>query len=87
MKLLRYFDLEERHIATSRAQLKNLIEKYGFPPGFMLSPNARAWPEAEVDRWLESRPVTGPLLRGAALARQGRPREIAARKSSKAEVA
>ena len=37
-KLLRYADLNDRQIVKSRAQLKNLIEKYGFPPGRMLGP-------------------------------------------------
>lgn len=72
--LLRFPDLQERGIARSWAQLKNL-QKLGFPLGRMLSPNARVWTEDEVDAWLASRPVEGPELRGAAKGRRGRPRQ------------
>ncbi|MGO9773938.1 MAG: helix-turn-helix transcriptional regulator [Roseiarcus sp.] len=36
---------------------KRLIDDQGFPPGVLLTPNARAWTEAEVNDWLASRPV------------------------------
>ncbi len=75
--LLRFLDLQERGIARSWAQLKNL-QKNGFPLGKMLSPNCRVWSEDEVDAWLDSRPVEGPPPRGAAKARRGRPRKTAA---------
>ena len=77
MKLLRFADLEERGIATSRAQLKNLIEKCEFPAGFMLAPNSRAWFEDEIASWLDTRPIAGPPPRGAAKAGKGRPRKAA----------
>ena len=64
---LRFSDLQARNIVKSWPQLKNLIEKYGFPRGRMLSPNVRAWSEEEeVEPWLKSRPVAGPEPRGAA---------------------
>jgi hypothetical protein len=66
---LRFRDLQERGIVASWPQLKNLMRKRAFPIGFMLSPNARCWHEAEVDAWLASRPVAGPKLRGAAKTR------------------
>ena len=75
--LLQFPDLQERGIARSWAQLKNL-QKHGFPLGRMLSPNTRVWTEAEVDDWLASRPVEGPSPRGAAKSRRGRPRKITA---------
>jgi hypothetical protein len=77
-KLLRYADLKDRQIVKSRAQLKNLIEKYGFPPGRMLGPNTRVWgEETEIAAWLDSRPIAGPPPRGAAKAGKGRPRKAA----------
>ena len=66
-KKLRFRDLQKRQIVGSWAQLRNLVEKYGFPPGRMLSPNCRIWDEEdEIAPWLESRPTTGPEPRGAA---------------------
>lgn len=73
---LRFRHLKKRGIVDSWAQLRNLVEKHNFPRGKMLSPNCRVWDEEdELEPWLESRPVEGPELRGAALARQGRPRK------------
>jgi hypothetical protein len=66
---LRFRDLQNRQIVDSWAQLRNLIEKYGFPPGHMLGPNTRAWDEEdEIEPWLQSRPTAGPEPRGAAKA-------------------
>jgi hypothetical protein len=72
--LLRFRDLKERGIANSWAQLKRMIELYGFPPGRMLTPNVRTWDEEdEVNPWIESRPVDGGSpLRGAAKTRHAR---------------
>jgi predicted DNA-binding transcriptional regulator AlpA len=38
--------------------LKRLIDDRGFPPGILITPNARAWDEGEVDAWIASRPTT-----------------------------
>jgi predicted DNA-binding transcriptional regulator AlpA len=57
MKYLRFPDLAARGIVNSRMTLKRLIDGQGFPPGVLLTPNARAWTEAEVNEWLASRPV------------------------------
>jgi predicted DNA-binding transcriptional regulator AlpA len=57
MKYLRFPDLKARGIVQSRMTLKRLIDDQGFPPGVLLTPNARAWTEAEVNDWLASRPV------------------------------
>jgi hypothetical protein len=46
-RFIRFHDLKVRGIVNSWAQLGNLIEKYDFPPGRMLSPNTRAWDEEE----------------------------------------
>jgi len=75
---LRFGDLKARNIVKSWAQLKNLTELYGFPPGRMVSPNTRAWTEEEIDAFYASRPVEGPLLRGAAKIKHERRRKAAA---------
>ena len=67
-KLLRYNDLQGRGIAKSRAQLENMVKNYGFPAGFMVGPNSRAWFEDDVYAWLEALPSAleaKPPLRGA----------------------
>jgi predicted DNA-binding transcriptional regulator AlpA len=58
MNLLRFPDLVERGIVNSRMTLKRLIESQGFPPGLLITPNARAWNESEVEAWIASRPIT-----------------------------
>jgi Prophage CP4-57 regulatory protein (AlpA) len=60
IKWLRFADLKARGIITSRPMLLRRIEHDGFPPGRMLGANTRAWPENEIDAWLESRPIGGP---------------------------
>ena len=70
--LLRFSDLRERGIVKNRAQLKEMVEKYGFSAGFMLGPNSRAWFEDEVYAYLEALPSAleaKPPLRGAVRAR------------------
>ena len=63
--LLRFAGLKERNICGSWPQLKRLIELHNFPPGRVLSPNVRAWTEAEVDEWISTRPsVNSAPLRG-----------------------
>lgn len=57
VKFIRYPDLAARGIVRSRMTLKRLIDNEGFPPGVLLTPNCRAWDEADVDAWLASRPV------------------------------
>jgi hypothetical protein len=70
---LRFADLKIRGIARSWAQLKRLIDLYGFPKGRLLSANCRIWDEEEeLNPWLESRPVDGNPLRGAAKAKKAR---------------
>jgi prophage regulatory protein len=57
MKLLRYPDLVAKGIVNSRMTLKRLIDAQGFPPGRLITPNARAWTEEEVDAWIANRPI------------------------------
>jgi predicted DNA-binding transcriptional regulator AlpA len=79
---LRYNDLHAKGVVKSRAQLKNLIEKYNFPPGRMLGPNTRTWDEPVIDEWMESCPTASTMpLRGGAKRRaeQARARDEAVR--------
>ncbi len=55
--LLNFDDLKARGIFTNRMTLMRAIDLHGFPPGIMVTPNRRCWPEAEVSAWLASRPV------------------------------
>ena len=54
-RLWRFSDLRARGLVNSRAQLKLMVELYGFPPGKMLTPNARVWVADEVIAYYESR--------------------------------
>lgn len=55
IKLLRFADLKRANIVTSWPQLKRLVDKRGFPPGFMLSDAVRVWDEPEILAWVEQR--------------------------------
>jgi predicted DNA-binding transcriptional regulator AlpA len=57
MKLIRYNDLVAKGVVNSRMTLKRLIDSQGFPPGQLITPNARAWVEEDVDAWIARRPV------------------------------
>jgi predicted DNA-binding transcriptional regulator AlpA len=58
-KLIRYPALVEKGVVNpgGRMTLKRLIDTQGFPAGILISPNARAWDEDEVDAWIASRPA------------------------------
>jgi len=58
MKLIRFNDLVAKGVVNSRMTLKRLIDNQGFPPGVLITPNSRAWNEAEVDAWIAARPVS-----------------------------
>jgi hypothetical protein len=55
--LLRYADLKERGIVKSRAQLKQMIDNYGFPSGKLISPNVRTWTTEEVAAYYDACPT------------------------------
>lgn len=57
MKWIRYNDLVAKGIVNSRMTLKRLIDSQDFPPGLLITPNARAWNETEVDAWIAGRPA------------------------------
>ena len=56
-QLIRYKNLEDAGVVSSWPQLRHMIENEGFPPGFLLSPNVRAWFADTVKKWLAERPV------------------------------
>lgn len=57
MRLIDYNDLVTRGIVRSRMTLWRLIKTHGFPEGVLVTPNRRAWNEADVDAWIGSRPT------------------------------
>ena len=61
--LLRFADLKARGLVRNWTTLINWIKREGFPPGILLGPNTRAWPEDEIEAWLASRPTK---IKGAA---------------------
>ncbi|MEE8173056.1 MAG: AlpA family phage regulatory protein [Alphaproteobacteria bacterium] len=61
-RYLRYADLVERQIVRNRTTLSRWIKHYGFPPGVLLGPNTRAWPEEEAEAWLQARAAEGSPL-------------------------
>jgi hypothetical protein len=75
-KRLRYADLKQFGIVNNRPTLQNWIKDRGFPPGQLTGPNSRTWSEAEVERWLASRP-TAPKPTPKPSRRPGRPRKAA----------
>ena len=56
MKLLRFPDLIARGLFNSRMTLKRAIDTQDFPPGVLITPNARAWDEDAINAWIASRP-------------------------------
>lgn len=58
--LLRFKDLQARKIVNNWVTLADWIKRRGFPPGMMLTPGTRCWPETEVNAWLEARRIPAP---------------------------
>jgi predicted DNA-binding transcriptional regulator AlpA len=57
--LLRFRDLKVYGV-RSWPTLARWIQKEGFPPGFYLAANSRAWKKADCDEWLANRPQAWP---------------------------
>lgn len=51
----RHPDLVRRRLTSGWRQTNNLIARHGFPAGFLVSPQVRLWPIAEVERWVAER--------------------------------
>ena len=60
MNFLRFKDLKQRGIVRNWTTLLRLMETQGFPAGTRLGAQTRAWSEAEVEAWLESRRIVSP---------------------------
>jgi predicted DNA-binding transcriptional regulator AlpA len=63
MRLLRFPDFIARGLFHSRMTLKRAIDTQGFPPGVLITPNARVWGEDEVNAWVASRPAARKAIR------------------------
>ena len=57
MKWIRFAELKARDIVNSWNILRRRIEHDGFPRPRKLGDHIHAWPEAEVQQWLDSRPL------------------------------
>jgi len=55
-KFFRFRDLKEIGLVTNWVTLRRWIEKEGFPPGVLLGPNTRGWPEEQIEAWISGRP-------------------------------
>lgn len=75
--LLRFADLKARGIVANWVTLRKWIQHEGFPPGFMIGPNSRAWREADIESWLQSRPIENTALRGIAARKRAESMEVA----------
>jgi predicted DNA-binding transcriptional regulator AlpA len=62
-KFVRFRDLKQRRIVENWPTLLRWIQTEGFPPGMRLGPNRRAWPESEVEAWIDSRRIPSPIQR------------------------
>ena len=60
MKFLRFKDLKQRNVVRNWTTLMRLMREQGFPAGTRVSAQSRAWEEAEVEAWLESRRIAAP---------------------------
>jgi predicted DNA-binding transcriptional regulator AlpA len=60
MKFLRFKDLKQRNIVRNWTTLIRLMREQSFPSGTRIGAQARAWDEAEVEAWLQSRRITAP---------------------------
>jgi|SRR6516165_7768694 hypothetical protein len=54
---LRLSDLQERGIAMTHQAVRHMQRHEGFPLGRLLGPGTRVWTVAEINEWLDSRPV------------------------------
>ena len=59
-KFLRFYDLKQRNIVRNWTTLMRLMREQDFPAGTRVGAQARAWDEAEVEAWLESRRIASP---------------------------
>jgi predicted DNA-binding transcriptional regulator AlpA len=60
MNFLRFKDLKQRGIVRNWTTLARLMREQGFPAGTRVGAQTRAWEEAEVTAWLDSRRIASP---------------------------
>ena len=53
MRLLGEEDLKQKGIRFSRSHRYRLIKKGLFPAPVKIGENTNAWPESEIDKWIE----------------------------------
>jgi len=61
MRYFRFKDLQQRNIVRNWTTLTRLMREQGFPAGTRIGAQARAWEEAEVEAWLDSRRIASPV--------------------------
>ena len=60
MNYLRFEISRQRGVVSNWTTLARLVREQGFPAGTRVGAQTRAWEEAEVEAWLESRRITSP---------------------------
>lgn len=55
VKLLTADDLRERGVRLSKSQLYNLMKQGSFPRPIKVGGRSVAWPEPEIEAWLQQR--------------------------------
>jgi predicted DNA-binding transcriptional regulator AlpA len=55
LRLFRFANLKALGVVSSWPQVKRLVDKHDFPPGFLLSPGIRVWTEEEITNWVNRR--------------------------------
>lgn len=56
-RFLRFKDLQERGIAMTHQAVRHMQLHEGFPLGRLLGPSTQVWSVAEINEWLNNRPV------------------------------
>jgi predicted DNA-binding transcriptional regulator AlpA len=81
-RFLRLSDLQDRGIAMTHQAVRHMQLHEGFPRGRLLGPGTRVWTVAEINQWLDSRPVEV-----SEQARRRAQRSIEARKTARDTLA
>jgi len=68
-RLWRYRDLKAAQIVNSRMTLKRLVDSGRLAPGRLITPNARAWTDEEIESLISTAPTARkPATRRAEVA-------------------
>jgi predicted DNA-binding transcriptional regulator AlpA len=60
--LVRFKDLKKAGYVQNWPTLLRLIDEDGFPSGFMLGRNTRAWVLRDVEAWIAARPTARKII-------------------------